>query len=164
MGAKRLITLSINPNLYYFWRFIFNHTGETSSKNLHSCLNKTTSHYKCHQLLLYIKCPIFFHHSFICIHPIQLFIHPFINLFIIHHSYMHFVCIFNNFVFNGCYTSYTYHYTCSKTVKVELLQNLFLKIEKLLQTLIQMKTSIYSKIIEILKYCIYQNVCIKFLT
>ena len=58
--------------------------------------------------------PIFFyntnshhHPSFICIH---------INL----HSYMQFVCIFNNYVFIIYYTSYTYH-TYNKIVKIELL-------------------------------------------
>jgi len=41
--------------------------------------------------------------------------------------------------------------------------SIYQKIKNLL-TLILMRTSIYSKMIEILKHCIYQNSCIKFLT
>ena len=34
---------------------------------------------------------------------------------------MHFICIFNTYVYSIWYTSYTYHYICSETVEVELL-------------------------------------------
>ena len=67
---------------------------------------------------------------------------------------MHFVGIFNKYVFNICYTSYTYHYICYKTAKVELQ---YIKKWEF--------TDIYSNENDIiLKYCIHQNVCIKFLT
>ena len=58
------------------------------------------------------------------------------------------------------YTSYTYHYTCSRTVKVELL--FIKKIENLL-TLILLKTPIYSKMIEILNIVFTKIFALNFL-
>ena len=95
--------------------------------------------------------PIFFytnshiHHSFICIHLNQ-----------------HECCLFLQ--------QLRYHYLLYFIhLQLYLLQDclsgtsIYEKVENLL-TLILIKTSIYSKIIEILKHCIFQNVCIKFLT
>ena len=72
------------------------------------------------------------------------------------HSYMHIVCIFNNYVFNMYYTLYNCHFTCYKTVNCQSKISIYQKIENLL-TSILMKTSIYSKMIAILKHFIFQN-------
>ena len=77
------------------------------------------------------------------------------------HSYTHFLSIFNNYVIKIWYTLYTYHSTFYKTVKAELL--FINKKTRIYRHKILMKTSIYSKMIAILKHCIYQNVCNKFL-
>ena len=83
---------------------------------LHFYTTNSTNFLNPYSLILIIFYPIQYsvyrnshhQHSFICIHLNQ-------------HSYMHIVCIFNNYVFNMCYTLYNCHFTCYKTVKVKLL-------------------------------------------